>query len=205
MKLIVGLGNPGPKYAGTRHNIGFAAIGRLAERWGVGPPRLEKRFESLIAETRRASKRVLLAQPQTFMNLSGRAVGAIVRFYKLEPPDVLVVCDDLALPPGVIRLRAGGSAGGQKGLADILRHLDTLEVPRLRIGVGAARDRDASAYVLSRPAPEEQALLDAALERACEAIECWLSRGIDVAMSLYNRKPPVDEHGPGPSDQGEPS
>ncbi len=205
MKLIVGLGNPGPKYAGTRHNIGFAAVGRLAQRWGVGPPRLEKRFESLLAETRRAGHRVLLAQPQTFMNLSGRAVGAIVRFYRIDPPDVLVVCDDLALPPGVIRLRASGSAGGQKGLADILRHLDTLDVPRLRIGIGAATDRDASSYVLSRPRPDEQPLLDAALERACEAIECWLSRGIDVAMSLYNRKPSVDQGGCGPPDQGDPS
>ncbi len=205
MKLIVGLGNPGPKYAGTRHNIGFAAVSRLARRWGVGPPRLEKRFESLLAETRRAGQRVLLAQPQTFMNLSGRAVGAIVRFYRIDPPDVLVVCDDLALPPGVIRLRASGSAGGQKGLADILRHLDTLDVPRLRIGIGAATDRDASNYVLSRPRPEEQPRLDAALERACEAIECWLSRGIDVAMSLYNRKPSVDQGGCTPPDQGEPS
>src|SRR5690348_10074591 len=123
MKLVVGLGNPGSKYEGTRHNIGYAVVDRLAAG-GTGA-RFTRKFDGLLAETEIDFHRVLLLKPETFMNLSGRSVGQAVRFYKLDPTDLLVVCDDLSLPLGKLRLRPGGSDGGQKGLRDITAHLGT--------------------------------------------------------------------------------
>src|SRR5206468_6420459 len=135
MKLVVGLGNPGPKYAGTRHNIGYAVVDYLSAAPGVG--RWRRRFESQVAEAVEAAEQVLLMKPETFMNLSGRAVRAAADFYKLTPADLLVVCDDIALPLGKLRARARGSDGGQKGLRSIQEHLGTPEYPRMRIGVGS--------------------------------------------------------------------
>ena len=140
MKLVVGLGNPGSKYEGTRHNIGFEVIDRLAAL-GSGAA-FARKFEGFLAEGNVDDHRVLLLKPQTFMNLSGRSVGQTLRFYKLDPADLLVVCDDLSLPLGKLRLRGGGSDGGQKGLKDVTAHLGTAAYPRLRVGIGERGETD---------------------------------------------------------------
>src|SRR5271156_6525891 len=141
-KLVVGLGNPGSKYQGTRHNIGFELVDRLAR--GGSTATFSSKFEGQLAEIEIDFRRVLLLKPETFMNLSGRSVGQAVRFYKLSLADVLVVCDDLSLPVGKLRLRTGGSDGGQKGLRDITAHLGTEQFPRLRIGIGDRENADAT-------------------------------------------------------------
>ena len=184
MKLVIGLGNPGTKYQGTRHNIGFELVDRLA-RGGRGAT-FARKFEAQLAEIEIDYHRVLLLKPETFMNLSGRSVGQAVRFYKIEPPDILVVCDDLALPVGKMRIRSGGSDGGQKGLRDIAAHLGTDQFPRLRIGIGEQGDQDASNYVLSRFRSPERALVDDTLILATQAVAVWVTQGIDQAMNRFN-------------------
>jgi peptidyl-tRNA hydrolase, PTH1 family len=146
-KLVVGLGNPGSKYEATRHNIGYEVIDRLAS--GGSGARFSRKFEGLLAEVEIDYRRVLLLKPETFMNLSGRSVVPALRFYKLEPADLLVVCDDLNLPLGKLRIRKGGSDGGQKGLRDISAHLGTEDYARLRIGIGDRGPIEASDFVLS--------------------------------------------------------
>src|SRR3954454_12533669 len=160
-KLVVGLGNPGSKYEGTRHNIGFEVIDRLAEG-GTGA-RFTRKFDGLIAETEIDFHRVSLLKPETFMNLSGRAVAQTLRFYKLELADLLVVCDDLSLPLGKLRIRGGGSDGGQKGLRDITAHLASDAYARLRVGIGERGEIDATDYVLTRFRPAERPVMDDAL------------------------------------------
>ena len=184
MKLVIGLGNPGTKYQGTRHNIGFELVDRLA-RGGRGAT-FSRKFEAQVAEIEIDYHRVLLLKPETFMNLSGRSVGQAVRFYKIEPPDILVVCDDLALPVGKMRIRPGGSDGGQKGLRDIAAHLGTDQFPRLRIGIGEQGDQDAADYVLSRFRSPERALVDDTLILATQAVAVWVTQGIDQAMNRFN-------------------
>ena len=155
MKLVVGLGNPGRKYADTRHNVGFAVLAELARRTGAGRWRFD--FEAELVETRLENEKVLLAAPQTFMNLSGSSVVRLRDFYKLEHEDILVVCDDFNLPLGRLRLRATGTAGGQKGLSDIIRRLSTEQIPRLRIGIGQPpAGFEAADFVLSKFRKEEQ-------------------------------------------------
>jgi len=188
VRLVAGLGNPGARYQRTRHNLGFMLVDRLAQRWGTTCDRYQGRFEALIAQADFAGRDVLLLKPQTFMNLSGRSVAAAARFYRLEPADLLVVCDDLDLPPGRIRLRARGSGGSHNGLTDVLAHLGTQEVPRLRIGIGPSPLPDATPYVLSPFAPREQERMQAVLDLAAEAVECWLEKGIDAAMTQYNAR-----------------
>lgn len=184
MKLVVGLGNPGSKYEATRHNIGFEAIDRLAA--GGSGAKFTRKFEGLVAEIEIDFRRVLLLKPETFMNLSGRSVGQALRFYKLEPADVLVVCDDLTLPLGKLRIRGGGSDGGQKGLRDIAAHLGTENYPRLRIGIGDRGAVDAADFVLSRFRSAERPLIDDALILASQAIAVWVSQGLDAAMNRFN-------------------
>lgn len=185
MKLIVGLGNPGAKYRQTRHNVGFEVVGRLAARLGAGPPRIK--FEGEISEVVVADQKVLLLTPLTYMNASGASVLAVRDFYKLPHEHILVVCDDLALPVGKLRLRAKGSSGGQKGLEDILRRLGTEELPRLRVGIGPLPPgRDAADFVLSRFTPEEQPVIAAALDRAADAALVWVQQGIVAAMNQFN-------------------
>ncbi len=184
MKLVVGLGNPGTKYQGTRHNVGFELIDRLA-RGGRGAS-FTRKFDGQMAETEFDFRRVLLLKPETFMNLSGRCVGQAVRFYKLEPHEILAVCDDLSLPVGKIRIRPGGSDGGQKGLRDITAHLGTDQFPRLRIGIGDQGDSDAVDYVLSRFRSSERALIDDSLILASQAVAVWVTQGIDPAMNRFN-------------------
>ena len=189
MKLIAGLGNPGPRYARSRHNLGFLVVEELARRWGASAAHYERKFEGLVGESERRGERVWLLQPQTFMNLSGRSVAAMWRYYRLELADLLVVVDDLDLAVGQIRLRAGGSAGGHKGMTDIIRQLGSDQFGRLRIGIGTV-DRTATVeHVLSGFAPDEREAVEVAVARAGDAVECWLARGIDAAMNEYNRKP----------------
>ncbi len=184
LKLVVGLGNPGSKYQGTRHNVGFEVIDRLAQ--GGSRPSFSRKFDGLAAETEIDYRRVLLLKPETFMNLSGRAVAQALRFYKLEPADLLVVCDDLSLPLGKLRLRPGGSDGGQKGLCDISAHLGAQPFSRLRIGIGERGEADAADYVLSRFRSVERAAIDDALILATQAVAVWVTQGIDAAMNRFN-------------------
>jgi PTH1 family peptidyl-tRNA hydrolase len=188
MKLVVGLGNPGPKYAGTRHNIGFAVLDYLAAAPGVG--RWRSRFEAQVTEAVEGTEQVLLMKPETFMNLSGRAVRAAMDFYKLPLTDLLVVCDDIALPLGKLRARAKGSDGGQKGLRSIQEQLGTQEYPRLRIGVGSPGEHlDAADHVLSRFKPGERAAVEDAVAQAAQAVLLWVRQGIDVCMNRVNGEP----------------
>lgn len=184
MKLIVGLGNPGPQYARTRHNAGFLVVERLAARHGLGEGRV--RFQSSVQEGDIAGQRCLLMRPMVYMNRSGQAVSEAVRFYKLPLDDLLIVVDDVALPCGRIRLRAQGSAGGHNGLADIERALGTPAYPRLRIGIDSPGRVPQVDYVLGRWSPQQWEQLEPALDRACDAIEAWIVHGINKAMSLYN-------------------
>jgi PTH1 family peptidyl-tRNA hydrolase len=184
LKLVVGLGNPGSKYEGTRHNIGFEAVDRLAA--GGSGAKFSRKFDGLVAETEIDFHRVLLLKPETFMNLSGRSVAQAARFYKIEAADLLVICDDLSLPLGKLRLRAGGSDGGQKGLRDITSHLGTEMYPRLRIGIGERGMMDASDFVLSRFRSSERPVIDEALIDATQAVAVWVAKGLEAAMNRFN-------------------
>ena len=185
MKLIVGLGNPGDKYRETRHNVGFEVAAGLARRFGASPPR--GRFQGETVEAKIAGQKVLLLTPLTYMNASGASVLAARDFYKIEHSDLLIVCDDFNLPLARLRLRAKGTAGGQNGLADILRRLGTDEIPRLRIGIGAPPPgRDPAGFVLSKFTKDEQPVISEALERAAAAAVLWVESGIAEAMNKYN-------------------
>ncbi len=186
--MIVFLGNPGPKYDGTRHNVGFRVGDVVAQRCGVKVQRLKNKALTATAEL--GGKQVLLVKPQTYMNLSGEAVRPLADYYKLSPDHVLVVSDETALPPGRIRLRPGGSAGGHNGLKSIIHSLGTDAFPRLRLGVGAPPhpDYDMADWVLGTFSAQDGDLMDQAAQKAADAIECCVSQGIDKAMSLYNGK-----------------
>ncbi len=186
MKLVVGLGNPGPKYTGTRHNVGFDVLIELVKRFsGSG---WTSKFEGQIAEVQLGAERVLLLAPQTYMNLSGRSVRAASQFYKLAPEEILVVCDDLNLPVGKLRLRASGSAGGQKGLQNTIDQLGTQDFPRLRIGIDRPAPRvDAVNYVLQKFRKSEEEPIRLAIQSAVDAIETWANQGIGAAMNQFNR------------------
>lgn len=186
MKVIVGLGNPGTRYARTRHNAGFDTVDLIATRQGWSWD--TRRFHSLVASGALGPEKVVLLKPQTFMNESGLAVSEAVRFYKLVPADLLVICDDLDLPLGKVRLRPNGSAGGQHGLESTIRHLGSNAFPRIKIGVGRPdRGRAENVdFLLSAPRGDERLELDAAIERAAEAALTWLSEGTQVAMNRYN-------------------
>lgn len=188
MKLIVGLGNPGSQYAQTRHNAGFMVADRLAVRHGLSGART--RFHAGVLEGPVAGQRCLLMQPMTYMNRSGLAVGEAAAFYKIDPRDILIVVDDVALPLGRLRLRGEGSAGGHNGLIDIQRALGTAAYPRLRIGIDSATGRMAQKdYVLGRFTESQRDELGPAIERACDGIESWLREGLEKTMSLFNAGP----------------
>jgi peptidyl-tRNA hydrolase, PTH1 family len=185
MKIIVGLGNPGSAYERTRHNVGFDTLAQLAKKFSAEPPRAK--FESQIAEVNLAGERTLLVWPQTFMNRSGGAIRQVVQFYKVELPDLLVVCDDFNLRLGQLRLRPSGSAGGQNGLADTLRQLGTEEIARLRIGIGPPpAGKDAASFVLAKFLPAEQTEIEVTIADAAAAVECWTTRGLAAAMNQFN-------------------
>jgi peptidyl-tRNA hydrolase, PTH1 family len=183
-KLVVGLGNPGSKYQATRHNIGFEVVDRLAQ--GGSGVTFARKFDGLIAETEIDFHRVLLLKPETFMNLSGRSVGQVMRFYQLGLADLLVVCDDLNLPLGKLRIRGGGSDGGQKGLRDISAQLGTDDYARLRLGIGQRGEMDAADFVLSRFRNSERPPIDDALILAAQAVAVWVTQGLPAAMNRFN-------------------
>lgn len=185
MNLIIGLGNPGPEYIGTRHNAGFMVLDRLAQRHGLSGAKMK--FHGWALEGSIAGKKCLLLQPATYMNRSGLAVGEVVAFYKVDPSvDLLIVVDDVALPCGRIRLRPYGSAGGHNGLSDVERALGHDRYPRLRIGIDRPERIPQVDYVLGRFTPEQLELLKPALDAAASTIECWLSEGIGPAMNRFN-------------------
>lgn len=186
--LIVGLGNPGADYAKTRHNAGFLLVEKLAAQWKMDWAN-ERKFAARMAKAERNGKRVLLCEPQTFMNLSGETVGAVTDFYQLLVSQVLVAVDDADLPFGEIRLRPSGSSGGHHGLESIEQHLGSREFARLRIGIGRKdSSRQIANYVLGKFDSSENELLEKVLRRAVEQIECWLNDGLPKAMSLFNGK-----------------
>jgi PTH1 family peptidyl-tRNA hydrolase len=190
-RFVVGLGNPGRAYRRTRHNVGFAVVEALAARWEAGRGR--RAFHGRLREARPTVggqvRRVLLLEPATYMNRSGSAVAAMMRFYKADLADLLVVLDDMALPLGRLRLRPGGSSGGHKGLADVLTALGSEQVPRLRIGIGAApAGMDGTDYVLTTFGLTEQETIDQAVRQAAEAVEDWLAMSMTDVMDRYNRK-----------------
>ena len=188
MKLVVGLGNPGSNYEGTRHNIGFEVISELALRWKATRPKL--RFEANLSEANYQGEKVLLAAPQTFMNLSGRSVQQIVKFYQIPLNDVLVICDDMNLKFGQLRLRASGSAGGQKGLLSILQVCGTEQIPRLRFGVGRPPEKmDAVTFVLAKFRKDELPDVDMSVRGAATGVEIWIREGISAAMNVVNLAP----------------
>jgi len=183
--LITGLGNPGRQYSENRHNVGFMLVSRLANRLGVSFSRLESK--ALVTKAAYRDYRLVLAKPQTYMNLSGQAVSALQRFYKIPLENLLIVYDDVDLPLGTIRLRPGGSSGGQKGIGSIIEHLGTQEFPRIRIGIGRPPGRmDAAAYVLQDFSPGETEILNEVLDRGVEAVLTFITEGLTTAMNQYN-------------------
>lgn len=185
MKMVVGLGNPGRKYEATRHNVGFEVIAELARLFGSGPARENFQGETIDANLK--GERAVLLAPHTFMNKSGTSVVRARDFYKLDNRELLVVCDDLNLPLGKLRLRAKGSAGGQKGLEDIIRCLGGDDFPRLRIGIGQPPNGwDAADYVLGKFSKAERGEIDAAVWRAADAVAIWAREGIDSCMNQFN-------------------
>jgi PTH1 family peptidyl-tRNA hydrolase len=182
--LIVGLGNPGIRYAFNRHNIGFIVLDRLAESLGTQFTR--RRFDALLAETNVESERVMLAKPQAFMNLSGRPVAKLVAFHHISARDIIVVYDDLDLPYGRIRLRPKGSAGGHHGMESIIASLGHSDLARLRVGIGRPDTREDIGHVLGNFSDEEQKTLDDVLTRAVDALQMWVRDGIERAMNEFN-------------------
>lgn len=185
MKLVVGLGNPGRKYEGTRHNVGFDVLAELARRHAQATPRAA--FQGEVVDANLNGERALLLCPHTYMNRSGSSVVLARDFYKLENEDLLIVCDDLHLPLARLRARSQGSAGGQKGLADIIRCLGSEAVPRLRFGIGEPPPRwDAADYVLSKFTTDEAIDVRLAVERAADAVLTWARDGIKTCMNQFN-------------------
>jgi peptidyl-tRNA hydrolase, PTH1 family len=182
MKAVVGLGNPGSEYARTRHNLGFEVVDELARRWKV----TLKKWKSVADAAVVKDRGVVLAEPRTFMNLSGQAVQALMAFYRIQPADVLVVVDEVQLPLGKVRLRPSGSAGGHNGLKSVIEHIGD-EFPRLRIGVDRGdRTRDLSDRVLSRFPPPEWQVVERSVKRAADAVEAFVDEGVLVAMNRFN-------------------
>ena len=184
--LLVGLGNPGAKYASTRHNMGFLALDGLADREGFRFNKL--RFRAWTAQWKVGDQQVLVMKPQTYMNLSGESVGEAARFYKVPADHVLVISDDVSLPVGKLRIRKTGSAGGHNGLKNIIQHLGTDAFPRIKVGVGMPEhpDHEMIDWVIGKPQGEEAKTLRAALDRAAEAALCIVDEGADKAMNRFN-------------------
>lgn len=184
--LVVGLGNLGDQYEGSRHNVGFDTVDALSRSLGVNVQRLK--FKALTATADMGGEKVLLMKPTTFMNLSGEAVEQAAAFYKVPPERVLVISDEVALPPGSLRIRKSGSAGGHNGLKNIIAHLHSEAFPRIRIGVGEKPhpDYDMADWVLGKPQGADRKAIDEAISRAAQAVECYIQEGPDRAMSKFN-------------------
>ncbi|HVD92384.1 MAG TPA: aminoacyl-tRNA hydrolase [Vicinamibacterales bacterium] len=187
MKLVVGLGNPGPKYEGTRHNVGFEAVGILARRHGLQWELAPRGIEAFVAKWRPGD--AIFVKPLTYMNLSGAAIVGLLQFYKIELADLFVMVDEVQLDTGRVKIRPGGSAGGHNGLKSVIASLGTTEFPRLRIGVGRGdKRRDLADHVLARFDPEERSTIDEAIVRAADAAELFIAEGSSAAMNRYNRR-----------------
>jgi PTH1 family peptidyl-tRNA hydrolase len=193
VKLVAGLGNPGERYRGTRHNVGFEVVDLVAREHRLTFDAADRARAALTARWRRDGEMVLLAKPQTFMNVSGEAVRALVEFYKVELIDVLVVCDDVNLPLGRLRGRASGSEGGHNGLRSVAESLGTDEYARLRVGVGRGREeegavrRGLAGHVLAEFEPDEAPGIASAIARAAEAVQVWTTGGLAPMMTVFNR------------------
>ena len=191
IRLIVGLGNPGAEYNGTRHNVGFAVVDRLAKEWELAWQHT-KSWHALWAKGEKA----ILVKPTSYMNRSGEPLQAVANFYKIQPAEILVVLDDMALELGRLRLRPDGSTGGHNGLESIIVQLGTEEIPRLRVGIGAAPREGAVDYVLGRFFEEERPLVEKSIVRATDAVKCSIDNGLLSAMNLFNKNPDRPESGP---------
>ncbi len=184
IRLVVGLGNPGPEYDCTRHNIGFAVLDRLASDWKLGWERTKK-WGAYSAKAEHA----ILLKPMTYMNRCGEPFAAVSQFYKVEPAETLIVFDDMSLDLGRLRIRRDGSSGGHNGLESILMHAGTDTIPRLRIGIGAAPAGMATDYVLGRFFEEERPIVEKAVVRAADAVKCAIDKGVLSAMNTFNKFP----------------
>ncbi len=183
--IIIGLGNPGREYEMTRHNIGFLAIDRLAERWGVEINKYK--FKALLGEYRKPHEKVVLVKPQTFMNLSGNAVRSFIQFYKPQIEQVMVIFDDLDLPFGSIRIRKSGGSSGQKGMKSIIEQLGTEEFPRIRVGIGRPPGKMNSVdFILNKFRKSENNDLELILDKCADAVECFIKDGIETTMNRFN-------------------
>ena len=184
--LVVGLGNPGPKYEWTRHNMGFLVIDELAEREKIPVQKLK--YRALTNTALIGGRSVLLMKPTTYMNLSGEAVGEAARFYKIPPQRVLVISDDVALPQGKLRIRRSGSAGGHNGLKNIISHLGSDQFPRIKVGVGGKPhpDHDMADWVLGKFTGQDKKVMEEAVSRAADAVTLLLEQGPDQAMAKFN-------------------
>ncbi len=187
MILIVGLGNPGRDYAGTRHNIGFGVIARLADKYNISLN--SKEHKAVCGKGFIGGEKVILAQPQTFMNLSGESVRSIADYYKIDSEDIIVAYDDIDLEVGQLRVRRKGSAGGHNGIKNIIQHLGTNEFPRVKVGVGGKPEGgDLVRHVLGRFSKEEEKVMGESLDVAVDAVEAIVTEGVDAAMNRYNAK-----------------
>jgi len=184
--IVVGLGNMGDQYEGTRHNVGFDVLDRIAD--GLDIPVQRLKFRALTNTAVISGEKVLLMKPVTYMNLSGEAVEPAAAFYKVPPEHIIVISDEVALPPGKLRVRPGGSAGGHNGLKSIIAHLHTDQFPRVRIGVGGKPhpDYDMADWVLGKPQGEDRKAIDEAIQKAAQAVECYIREGPDRAMGKFN-------------------
>ena len=187
MKLVAGLGNPGRDYAGTRHNIGFGVIARISDKYNI--PLTGKEHKAICGKGMIGGEKVILAQPQTFMNLSGECVRSLVDYYKLESEDIIIAYDDIDLEVGQLRIRSKGSAGGHNGIKNIISHLGTNEFPRVKVGVGGKPEGGVLVrHVLGRFSREDEKMIGEVLDVAVEAVETILSDGVEAAMNRYNAK-----------------
>lgn len=187
MKIIVGLGNPTKEYEGTRHNVGFAAVDKIALECLI--PMKTKKHKAICGMGMMGSEKVILVKPQTYMNLSGESVGAVASYYQVDPADIIILFDDISLPVGQIRIRKKGSAGGHNGMKSIISHLGTNEFPRLKIGVGEKRPgQDLADHVLSRFPKKDLEAVEDSIDRTCDAVFAILKNGIEDAMNQYNVK-----------------
>lgn len=199
--MVVGLGNPGFKYAGNRHNVGFHCLDRLAEKYDLVFDK--KQLDAEVAMGRIAGRRAILVKPQTFVNASGEAVGAVARFFKVDMGDVLVIYDDLDLPQGTTRLRPRGSSGGHNGIKSVIDHLGTQGFPRVRVGIGRPPGRMApKAYVLQDWGEAERAEMEEVYDRVVSAVEAFIRQGIKEAMNQFNARPATGKEPEKTSDGG---
>lgn len=185
MKIIVGLGNPTREYEGTRHNVGFSVIYNISDKYNINVD--TKKHKALIGKGIIEGEKVILAMPQTYMNLSGESVRELVDYYKCDPEDIIVIYDDISLDVGKLRIRAKGSAGGHNGIKNIIAHLGTQEFPRIKVGVGEKPPRmDLADYVLGHFSKEEQPIIREGADKACDAVTLMIREDIATAMNKFN-------------------